>query len=861
MKFDVRTLVFILSLTCVTQVIAIFIQYKINKTYRGIGWWLLGSILMAMGFIFLSMTGIEYVWILAIIGNPLLVLGRICLFIGTIRFIERKEKRWMIITAFIVFNLIYYYYMFGNENLSGRTVVVSAAVAAFSLMTAYSLYSSNNKSLSGSANFTATVFLTHGCYLIVIICYTLIAKPVDSYTNFAPIQIAAFIVPTITSTLWTFGFILMVNQRLNAENLEEKDNLQRVFNTSPDAALITRLADGAIIDVNEGFTVMSGYTRAEIIEKSIIEISTWKELSDYRKFIDDIGEKGSCENLEFVFQRKNRSPFIGIISARIISINKLPHVISVIHDITERKLAEEALRESEETYRSILNASPDDITITDLEGRILMASPAATAMFGYKPGEEDGLHLLDFIVPEDMERARSNLRLMNQGSHQRPNEYRGVRKDRSTFNIEVNSGFIRGAKGQPSKMVFIVRDITERKKVESEKAALEAKNRQLQKAESLGRMAGAIAHHFNNQLQSVMANLDLLSGSPEGVDLNSCLIKAKQASEQAAEVSRLMLSYLGQSSREQEIRLLSELCHDSLPLIQNTLPSNVALETDFPSPGPVISANANQIQQVLVNLVTNAWEAMDDARGNIRLRIKICPAADIPSTHRFPIGWQPQGPDYACLEVMDTGCGIAEEDIEKLFDPFYSTRFTGRGLGLSVVLGIARGHGGVVTVKSQRDRGSTFRIYFPLSTQAMPRLPENLILAPEPKGGGPILLVDDDQLLLESTGALIEMMGFTLLTANDGVEAVEVFRQHQDEIRCVITDLTMPRMDGWGALAALRQLKPTVPVILTSGYDRAEVLSGAHPVRPDAFLGKPFGLKQLQNTINQVLAVSQGDET
>lgn len=860
MKLDIQTLAFILSLTCVTQVVAIFFQYKVNKTYRGIEWWLLGSTLMALGFIFLSLGPVKIIGIIGVIGNPLLISGRICLFVGTMRFVGKKENSWMTILALIGFIALYYYYLFGNSNVSGRTVVVSTAIAAFSWLTAYNLFFNSNKSFSGSAHFTGTVFFVHGCYLVVVVFYTLFSQPIHSYINFSPLQLTAFITPTITSTLWTFGFILMVNQRLNSENLEEKGNLQQVFNTSPDASLITRWADGHFIDVNLGFSDISGYTRAEMIGKSDIEINIWNNAADLENFLAELKDKEFCKNMEFVFQRKDGSRFLGMISAQIITIYGLPHVVSVIRDITERKSAEEALRESEETYRSILKASPDDITITDLEGRILMVSPAATAMFGYEQGAGDGLRIQDFIVPEDMDRAQSNLKRMYQGGHPGPNEYRGIRRDGTLFDIEVNSGFVRGLNGQPTKMVFIVRDITERKQVEAEKAKLEAQNRQLQKAESLGRMAGAIAHHFNNKLQSVMANLELVEGQQEGLDSAKHLARAKQATQGAAAISRLMLVYLGQASDKREPQVLSNLCSEAQTSIQGTLPDHITLETDWPFPGPVVNANADQFQQVLTNLVANAWESMGEANGPIRIGLRTCSATDIPSAHRFPIDWQPLGLEHACLEVADSGSGIAESDIEKLFDPFFSTKFSGRGLGLPVVLGIVQAHGGAVTVESRLGQGSVFRVYLPVTTAAVPHPSERMVQTPEPAGGGTILLVDDDEFLLMATGALLERMGFTLLTAKDGLEAVEVFQRHGNDIRCVITDLTMPRMDGWETLTALRQLAPTLPVILSSGYDKAQVMSGPHPDFPQGFLSKPYSLQQLRDALGCALVVAERHE-
>ncbi|MDR3542650.1 MAG: diguanylate cyclase [Desulfosporosinus sp.] len=470
MKLDFQTLAFILCLTFVTQVIALSVQYRVNRAYRGIGWWFLGSSLMALGFIFMPMLAVKSLEILARIANPLVVLGHIFLYIGIIHFLDMKENKCRLIAFFAFIILCYYYYMYGNNDISGRTVVISAAVAAISLMTAYKLFFKKDRLISGSANFTAIVFLVYGCFFIIKTFLTLILSPILSDVDLVqiPIQIITYIVPIITSTLWTSGFIIMVNQRLNSENRLEKEKLQKIFNTSPDAALITRLSDGLFVDVNVGFSVLTGYTRDEVIGDSTLNISVWDNIADRQILLTEVNEKGSCENMEFVFKRKNGSQFVGMISARTIAIHGASHIVSVVRDITERKEAEEALMESEEKYRSILNASPDDITITDLEGCILMVSPAAKKMFGYEPDYDGfiGMRLVEFIVPEDVERAQSNLMLMYQGGNPRPNEYRGVRKDQSIFNIEVNSGFVHNANGQLTKMVFVIRDITERKLAE-----------------------------------------------------------------------------------------------------------------------------------------------------------------------------------------------------------------------------------------------------------------------------------------------------------------------------------------------------------------------------------------------------------
>ena len=413
-------------------------------------------------------------------------------------------------------------------------------------------------------------------------------------------------------------------------------------------------------------------------------------------------------------------------------------------------------------------------------------------------------------------------------------------------------------------------ELAERKRAEVEKAELEAQNRQLQKADSLGRMAGAIAHHFNNQLYAVMGNLEIaMDDLPLGVNSNESLVAAMQAARKAADVSRLMLTYLGQTSGKKEPVDLSEACRTTLTLLHAAAPKGMLLNADFPSSGPIIHADSGQMRQVLTNLITNAWESISDNRGSIGMTVKTVSHADIPALKFLPIDWQPKEIVYACLEVSDNGCGISNKDIENIFDPFFTTKFTGRGLGLPVVMGIIKAHGGGVTVESEQGHGSVFRIFLPVSTEEPPIQHDLPAISEAPagkaekvskvEGGGTVLLIEDEEPVRNIAKKMLTRLGYTVLEAKNGVEAVEIFQQHQDEICCVLSDLTMPRMDGWDTLAALRKLSPDIAVILSSGYDEAKVMAEEHTEIPNAFLGKPYQLKGLRETINRVLTAPAGD--
>ncbi len=248
---------------------------------------------------------------------------------------------------------------------------------------------------------------------------------------------------------------------------QAEERTRKAFQTIPDGIVISRMADSVVLEVNDSFCELSGLPREAVIGRTMPQLDLWDKPSDRDLFIKGLQEHGRVSGLEAGFHNQFGAHRVMALSAEVMNDNQEQLVLIVTHDVTERKQAEEALLESEATYRSILNASPDDITITDMKGRILLISAAATAMFGYESGEEVGKQLLDFVVPEDVERARANLALMYQEGAHPPNEYRGIRKDRSIFDIEVMSAFIRGKDHQPNKMVFIVRDITERKHLDA----------------------------------------------------------------------------------------------------------------------------------------------------------------------------------------------------------------------------------------------------------------------------------------------------------------------------------------------------------------------------------------------------------
>jgi signal transduction histidine kinase/CheY-like chemotaxis protein len=405
-----------------------------------------------------------------------------------------------------------------------------------------------------------------------------------------------------------------------------------------------------------------------------------------------------------------------------------------------------------------------------------------------------------------------------------------------------------------TKVIGNIMDISDYKELEAERIALTKQLQHAQKAESLGRMAGAIAHHFNNQLNVVMGNLELtLEDCPKDAAYRGNLVEALQAAHRSSEISGLMLTYLGQDTGKTWKLDLSRLCLTHLPILRNTLPRDITLETDFMSVGPAVLVNDDQMQKVLFHLVTNAAEAIGNNTGRIRLSTRTIPLSDIPAIVTAPVDWQPNANMYACLEVADTGSGIAEKDMEKLFDPFFTTKFTGRGLGLPVILGLVKSWDGAFCVTSKTHHGSCFQILLPVQENMVSSRLESATQNHFAAKRGTVLLVDDQDAVRKIGEVMLKRLEFTPMSAASGPEAVAVFRRHQDRICCVITDLTMPDMDGWETLAALRRIQPDLPVILASGHDQTHAMNREHAEKFQTFLHKPYAMIQLKNALQKAL--------
>ena len=397
-------------------------------------------------------------------------------------------------------------------------------------------------------------------------------------------------------------------------------------------------------------------------------------------------------------------------------------------------------------------------------------------------------------------------------------------------------------------------DITEKVRAEEERRKLEAQIQHAQKFESMGVLAGGVAHDFNNLLTSILGNASLARKelSPASPARES-LEEIETASQRAAELCRQMLAYAGKGKFVIEPVGLNELVEEMAHLLEVSISKKAVLKYDFTDNLPAVEADATQIRQVIMNLITNASEALGEESGTIKIAtgIKKCTREFLRGIY---LGKElPEG-EYFCLEVADTGCGMDEETLAKMFDPFFTTKFTGRGLGLAAALGIVRGHKGAIRVSSKPGRGTTFKIFFPASDRlAKPAEKEFAAVEQGWTGSGTILLVDDERGIRRLGKRILEDFGFAVLVAANGREAVRMFQEHKNEIVLVLLDLTMPKMSGDEAFQEIRQIKSDARVILSSGYMEEDAVVRFAGRGLAGFLQKPYNSQVLEKKIREIL--------
>ncbi|MGD2187057.1 MAG: PAS domain S-box protein [Desulfobacterales bacterium] len=573
------------------------------------------------------------------------------------------------------------------------------------------------------------------------------------------------------------------------------------------------------------------------------------DLEYARSSFEEIIQTGGGEKREYRIVRPDGS--VRWVSDRGFAIKdkagQVVRVAGIAEDITDRKQSEVALRESEERFRELAELMPETVFEVDLEGNLTFVNRNAFNYFGYTPQDlKKGLKSFDMIIPKDRERARNNVTKILKGEKSGINEYTALRKDGSTFPVMIHSAPIFKA-GKPVGLRGFIVDITERKRAEEERRKLEVQFQQAQRFEALGTLAGGIAHDFNNLMMNIQGNTSLMLFEIENDHpFFEPLKKIEKQVKSGAQLTRQMLGYARKGKFNVKSVDLNQILDESADTFGRTR-KEITIHREFDKNLFPVEADQGQIEQVLLNLYVNAADAMPGG-GKLILTTKNETHLNIKSNH-----YDPKPGKYVQLTITDSGIGMDPQTLERIFDPFFTTKDMGRGtgLGLASVYGIIKSHDGYIDVESEKGHGTTFTIFLPATEKGIEDKAEakaRLI-----KGSGTLLIVDDEELVLDVGANMLKKLGYTVLKAHNGTEAVDVFKANKNKIKMVILDIIMPDMGGGAVYDKIKSINPEVKVLLSSGYSvdgqAIELLERGC----DGFMQKPFTMEELSGKITQIL--------
>lgn len=618
------------------------------------------------------------------------------------------------------------------------------------------------------------------------------------------------------------------------ELLQANTEMRVIFEAIPD--VFFRLDyDGTILDCKTTTTSDLYISRKELIGNKIYKIPFLPIAKRFEDAIEELKRTMKMVSIEYTLTIQGEKYFY---EARLVPALE-NEIIAVVRNVTERKIAENALRESEEKYRSVVEGSNVGVFIMQ-DNLFHFVNNTFCEIHGYSYEEiVDIMGPQDFIVPEDLDFLEQSLKKRYSGE---------AKMTEIVYQIRHRNGDVRTIKaissatlykGTPAIMGTLL-DV-------SKERALEEQLLQSQKLETIGRLAGGIAHDFNNMLGVILGNtqLAMMNLSPDDTATIFCS-EAEKATHRAAEFTHQLLAFSRRQVLEMKTIDLNDILANFERMVQHIIGESIEMGITYKAGLPLIKGDSAQINQILLNLVVNAREAMPDGgKLIIRTDVLYIDEKQAPLFADLPHGY------YVLISITDTGIGMDKEMLKKIYEPFFTTKPHGTGLGLSVVYGIVKQHNGFVDVYSQPGRGTTFKVYFPSAEKAdaVVQKEKSFIMT----GNETVLIIEDDDEFRKVESVILEKLGYTVYIASDGIEGIEIFKAKNNEISLVILDLIMPKMNGWETLNEMRKIKPAIPSLFVTGYG----LDGAYmkyiPEEGIDILQKPFSFEALSQKVREII--------
>ena len=652
----------------------------------------------------------------------------------------------------------------------------------------------------------------------------------------------------IKDTWHAAGIIRDISDRKKAEDaLRDSEAKYRSLVNNVNIGIYRNTGDpnGIFLQANPAIAKMFGYETVEDF-MNIHTADLYENAEERQKFVDKIDKYGLVRNEELKLKKKDGTLIFGSVTAKVqyAEDGSIAWIDGVIEDITERKKAEEELRQSEEKYRDLVENLNDVVYSVDSNGFITYISPNVANILGFSSSELTGVHFTKIVYKDDIERIRERFLELITSGRIVPSEYRMNMKSGGFRWVRTSSRPVFDDKGNIESISGVLMDITVTKQIQEQLL-------HSQKMESVGVLAGGVAHNFNNILTTILSYACSISdsGTIDRASRQKLQIIEKAVRKAGIIVSNLM-NFARSSGKEGTIFDLNNVILDTSKIFKGVIRKNIALKSDLEEHLPYIGGDPDKIEQFLMNLLVNAKDAMTEG-GTIAIKTSSIEIKGESSSDPSVI---PPG-EYVMLTVSDTGCGIDKEIIEKIFDPFFTTKQKGKGsgLGLASVYGIVREHSGYIDVSSNMGEGTTFTIYLPVIKQ--PQL-ETRREEVSIDGTENILLIDDDIDVLTVTKEILREHGYHVTAIYDSPNAIAIFKEHSDKIQLVITDLVMPLVDGHEFIKISRSIKPEIKVIVISAYPQHLAPSA----NIDAVVQKPFKNAHLLSTVRQVLDRGQKEQ-
>jgi PAS domain S-box-containing protein len=678
------------------------------------------------------------------------------------------------------------------------------------------------------------------------------------------VYVLKWVLSVIGIASFMIGFILIWNKRLKTEVIlrkktetalkDSEKKYKALFNNAQVALFRTGISDGKLLEINERYANMAGYSTIEECMAQFNAADAWVDASGRDKLVETLQKNGSVLDYETKIIRQDKVSIWISFSATIFP--KKGYIEGSIVDITKRKQTEKFLIESQSTLKAALESMTDAVFISDANGQFIEFNKAFATFHRFKNKSEclqtfdEYPDILDVYLPDgtlapiEMWAVPRALR----GETGINSEYTIQRKDtEETWIGSYNFAPIRNKEGMIVGSVVVARDITEQKRAQEEKVKLEGQLMQAQKLESIGTLAGGIAHDFNNILYPIMGFTEMsIEDLPKDHPIQENLEDILNGTKRARDLVKQILSFSTQRDIEQKPFPLKPLIEEILNLLRSIIPSNIIIEQDFSEKDIHIFANAIEIHEIIMNLFTNAYHSMEGKGGILKVALNKN---------------QPDNPDilvsagnYCCLSISDTGSGISSDIIDHIFDPYFTTKEQGKGsgLGLSVIHGIVKSYKGAIEVKSEPGQGTVFNVFFPLTSKRDIQ-PFEIKETASKLGNEHILFVDDEDAIVKLGSRILQRLGYTVTGQTSSTEALEVFKSNPDTFDLIISDMTMPILLGTELAQKVLEIRQDIPILICSGFSEQIDKKTAESYGIKGYINKPILMDKLSSKVRDLL--------